>query len=65
METMIYECNTGLDCQECIGGCSQNLEYVGDDEFQEQLDKYIFDELCKESIAHYEDSGQNTQQIRG
>jgi|GEM_PF-4500769 len=26
----MYICNTGLDCEDCIGGCEQNLEW--DDE---------------------------------
>jgi len=23
---MLYICNTGLDCEDCIGGCEDNLE---------------------------------------
>jgi len=23
---MFYECNTGLDCEDCVGGCEANLE---------------------------------------
>lgn len=26
----MYICNTGLDCEDCVGGCDQNLEW--DDE---------------------------------
>lgn len=23
----MFECNTGLDCEDCLGGCEQNLEF--------------------------------------
>ncbi len=26
----MYICNTGLECEDCIGGCKQNLEWVDD-----------------------------------
>ena len=25
----MFECNTGLDCEECVGGCDANLEVNG------------------------------------
>ena len=33
---MIYVCNTGLDCADCIGGCEANLEF-----FEPQLEEQI------------------------
>lgn len=26
----MYVCNTGLECEECIGGCENNLEWEDD-----------------------------------
>ncbi len=28
----MYICNTGLECEDCIGGCEQNLEWEDEDE---------------------------------
>lgn len=26
----MYICNTGLECEECVGGCEKNLEWEDD-----------------------------------
>ncbi len=26
----MYVCNTGLECEDCVGGCKQNLEWEND-----------------------------------
>lgn len=27
----MYVCNTGLECEDCIGGCEKNLEWEDED----------------------------------
>lgn len=40
----MYVCNTGLDCNECVGGCEANLETEGE----------YHGDICMDPIADYQ-----------
>jgi len=56
------ECNTGLDCEDCIGGCEHNLESLADLEFDMctymniKFKKMSFEEAEKQAVLDIKES---------